>query len=141
MTMPIIPIQKHRPHLVETIIDLLESVALEEMALSHILNAEAEKIQAFVGKDLNFPTQPTNKEIVDFDRMVTRLLDTVLFKEWMLVRKMELIQQIFYIEEIDELDDKDDADWDDEESNTGMESDDREQEDSPRGSPPFTREP
>ncbi|MEG1943357.1 MAG: hypothetical protein RR049_06020 [Angelakisella sp.] len=33
----------------QAISDLIESVALQETGLSHILNAEGEKIQAFVG--------------------------------------------------------------------------------------------
>ncbi len=47
MGMPEIPPQHHRPDLYHTIIDLLESIALEETALSHLLNAEAEKNSAF----------------------------------------------------------------------------------------------
>ncbi|MEF9972382.1 MAG: hypothetical protein RSJ41_05145 [Clostridia bacterium] len=34
--------------LIQAISDLIESVALQETGLSHILNAEGEKIQAFV---------------------------------------------------------------------------------------------
>lgn len=33
----------------QAIADIIESVALQETGLSHILNAEGEKIQAFVG--------------------------------------------------------------------------------------------
>ena len=40
MTMPEFPPQHHRPDLHHTIIDLLDSIALEEIALSHLLNAE-----------------------------------------------------------------------------------------------------
>ncbi|MEG1608474.1 MAG: hypothetical protein RR348_01255 [Clostridia bacterium] len=46
MSMPIItPGTVTRP---QAISDLIESVALEETGLSHIINAEGEKIQAFV---------------------------------------------------------------------------------------------
>lgn len=48
MTMPEFPPQYHRPDLHHALIDLLDSIALEEIALSHLLNAEAEKIQHFI---------------------------------------------------------------------------------------------
>ncbi|KKB36310.1 extensin-like protein [Bacillus thermotolerans] len=69
--------------------DLLESIALEEIALSHVMNAEAEKIQAFVGKCLDFPTHPSNEEIMKFNKSVGGLLETVVMKEWLLLKKLE----------------------------------------------------
>ncbi|MEW9668520.1 hypothetical protein [Ammoniphilus sp. 3BR4] len=92
--MPQIPQNKHRPTIDETIIDLLESIALEETALSHIINAEAEKIQAFVGKDLDFPTNPTNGDILRFNATVLRLMETLMFKELFLLRKLETVSLI-----------------------------------------------
>ncbi|ANB61370.1 hypothetical protein [Anoxybacteroides amylolyticum] len=89
MSMPEIPKMTHRPDKKEVIIDLLESIALEEVALSHILNAEAEKIQAFVGKCLDFPTKPNNHEILTFNKSVQSLLETVVMKEWLLLKKLE----------------------------------------------------
>lgn len=94
MSMPTLPPQPHRPCLHQTKIDLLESIALEEIALSHILNAEAEKLQAFVGKCLDFPTDPTTKEIIKFNKSVTQLVETVLMKEWLLLRKLENVLDI-----------------------------------------------
>lgn len=94
MSMPTLPPQPHRPCLFHTKIDLLESIALEEVALSHILNAEAEKVQAFVGKHLNFPTKPTNKDILALNKSVNQLIETVLMKEWLLLRKLENVLEI-----------------------------------------------
>lgn len=89
MSMPQIPDGKHRPCFSDVIIDLLESIALEEMALAHLVNAEADKLQAFVGKDLDFPTCPTNNEINKFNYGVQKLMDVIVMKEWLLLRKFE----------------------------------------------------
>lgn len=101
MSMPQIPENFQRPEFDEVIIDLLQSIALEEISLSRILNAEAERIQAFLGKNKDFPTHPTNCEIAQFDKSTANLLDTVIMKEWILYKKMmatmEALQKInFY---------------------------------------------
>jgi len=92
--MPQIPDGKNRPDLQDTVIDLLESIALEEMALAHLMNAEAEKVQAFVGERLNFPTNPTNEEILRFNVSVTRFMETLMFKELFLLRKLETVTSL-----------------------------------------------
>ncbi|MCD8500376.1 MAG: hypothetical protein LRY71_00180 [Bacillaceae bacterium] len=94
MGIPRLPKEKHRPSLEETVIDLMESIAKEELALSHIINSEANKIQAFVGHDLDFPTCPTTLEIIDFNYSVNKLLDTILMKEWLLLKKLETVMHI-----------------------------------------------
>lgn len=99
MSMPQIPKQPHRPSFDEVILDLMESIALEEIALSHLIKAEAEKIKAFVGDHRNFPSKPSTSEIIKFNRSVTRLMDTVLFKEFLLIRKLELVVSISETEE------------------------------------------
>ena len=66
MTMPEFPPQHHRPDLYHTIIDLLDSIALEEIALSHLLNAEAEKIQYFIGHNHRVPPDV----LIDFNVVV-----------------------------------------------------------------------
>lgn len=84
-----IPDEKHRLSFSEVIIDLLESIALEEKALAHLIQAEAEKIQAFVGKNLDFPTYPSHLEINKFNNEVLKLMDVIVMKEWLLLRKFE----------------------------------------------------
>lgn len=86
MSMPQFPPQPHRPDLHQTIIDLLDSIALEEIALSHLLNAEAEKIQQFI-RHISSCT-PTNT-VIDFNVVVNETLETVIMKEWLLLRKLE----------------------------------------------------
>lgn len=95
MSMPTIPPEPHRPNLKEVTIDLLESIALEEIALSHLINAESEKIQAFVGECLNFPTCPTNKEIIKFNKGVSELLETIVMKEWLLLKKFDNVLEFY----------------------------------------------
>lgn len=94
MSMPEIPKNKHRPSIEETIIDLLESIALEEISLSHLINAEAENLQAFVGEDLDYPTDPSNSDILRFNVSILRLMETIMFKELFLLRKLETVMQI-----------------------------------------------
>ena len=89
MSMPHIPKQPHRPDKEEVTIDLLESIALEEISLSHLLNAEAEKIQAFVGECLDFPSKPSNKEIIDFNKEARRFVNSIVMKEWLLLNKLD----------------------------------------------------
>ncbi|MCS7460413.1 hypothetical protein N0M98_09690 [Paenibacillus doosanensis] len=89
MSMPKIPEEPYRPTKEEVVIDLLKSIAMEETAISHLLNAEAEKIQAFVGKCLDFPTSPTTREIIKFEGQVFKLVDIIVMKEWLLLRKLE----------------------------------------------------
>lgn len=89
MSMPTIPHEQHRPTMCETVIDLLKSIALEEVALSHLVNAESEKLQAFVGKYCDFPTHPSTHEIIKFNQSINQLIDSVLMKEFLLLRKLE----------------------------------------------------
>ncbi|RTE00423.1 hypothetical protein EJQ19_31400 [Paenibacillus whitsoniae] len=91
MSMPTIPPENNRPSLDEVFIDLLKSIALEETAISHLLNAEAEKMQAFVGKELDFPTCPSNEDIINFNETVSQFVDVLVMKEWLLLRKLENI--------------------------------------------------
>lgn len=106
MSMPSIPEERYRPTKSEVVIDLLKSIAMEETALSHLVNAEAEKIQAFVGRKKDFPFNPSVKEIMAFNSQVFKIMDVVVMKEWLLLRKMkDVLEMASWIRDDDEPDD------------------------------------
>ncbi|WP_338750552.1 hypothetical protein [Bacillus sp. FJAT-52991] len=74
---------------------LLASVALEEIALAHVVNAEAEKIQKVVGT-LNPPmtSTPSVQDLIDINKSVERTLEKVIAKELVLLFKLEQILEI-----------------------------------------------
>ncbi|MCM3569529.1 hypothetical protein [Neobacillus mesonae] len=85
----------HRPNSEDAMVDLFGSIAMEEMAISHLLNAEAKKMQAFVGQELDFPTNPSNREILQFNKEASRFIETLVMKEWLLLRKLQNVADFF----------------------------------------------
>ncbi|MEG0752696.1 MAG: hypothetical protein RR461_02600 [Angelakisella sp.] len=82
MSMPIItPSTTSRS---QAITDIIESVALEQTALSHILNAEGEKIQAVV-KAATTPAQ-----LLEVNCSVRSMVNTIARLEMVLQSKLEL---------------------------------------------------
>ncbi|MFF0830992.1 hypothetical protein ACFYU8_29395 [Brevibacillus sp. NPDC003359] len=100
----------------EALSHLLQSIALEEEALSRLLNAEADKALAFVGKNLDFPNKPSNDEIITFNRTVISILDSVLMAEWLLFKKLDAAIHMYPVALK--------ANFEMEESNSGDELDD-----------------
>ncbi len=62
---------------------LLASIAMEEIALSHILNAEGEKIQKVLEH------HPTIDEMLKVNRSVEKVIRAVIKKEMLLQFKLE----------------------------------------------------
>lgn len=71
---------------------LLTSIAMEELALSHIMNAEGEKLQYVLG---TLPgtcgTCPTTDEVIQVNKSITKLLETVAQNQLVLKSKLENI--------------------------------------------------
>lgn len=92
MKFPDIP--KHQNiTLKQAILDLLNSVAEEEAALSNLINAEAQKTVAFTGERKNFPTMASNEEILQYCQSVNHIVDSIVMKEWLILKKLEAILQ------------------------------------------------
>lgn len=72
------------PH-AQAITDVIESVALEQTALSHILNAEGEKIQKF----LSMPNI-TDVDLINVNNSVQKTIDAIALLELTLQGKLEL---------------------------------------------------
>lgn len=81
----------------DALTQLVKSIAIEEEALATLMRAEAEKTLAFVGKDQNLPTHPSTSEFIQFNQTVTKILDSILMAEWMLMKKIDSVMQFQYL--------------------------------------------
>jgi hypothetical protein len=70
---------------------LLASIAFEELGLAHIINAEAEKIQAVLGTlpGSNIGAATTIKDLLTINETVNRTLKTALKTQMLLQFKLE----------------------------------------------------
>lgn len=98
-TVPFIDIERE-----QVIILLLESIALEEIALAHILNAEAEKMQLVVGTLSGITPwlgPPTARELIELNEDIDSLIHVIIKKEMLLLLKLEDILSIIIEDGID----------------------------------------
>lgn len=70
----------------QAITDLMTSVALEEAALAHILNAEGEKIQKIVA------LATTADELLEVNASVESMVKSITKLEAVLAEKLELVE-------------------------------------------------
>lgn len=83
MSEPVIPQRTQE----EALVDLLESIALEETALAHIINAEGEKIQAIAKKLEEGTIEPA--EAIEFQKVINKILRTPIKQQMLLQFKLE----------------------------------------------------
>ncbi|MEG2348115.1 MAG: hypothetical protein RSB67_00515 [Clostridia bacterium] len=83
MSMPVIvPSDTTRE---QAITDLIESIALEETGLSHILNAEGEKIQAVIAIE-----NVTSAQLLSVNQSVQKMVNSITRLETVLQAKIDL---------------------------------------------------
>lgn len=70
----------------QAITDIITSVALEQTALSHILNAEGEKIQKIVAE------ATTAEELLAVNKSVNGMVDSIARLEMLLQSKLQLFK-------------------------------------------------
>ena len=69
----------------QAITDLIQSVALQEAALSHMLNAEGEKMQAIIGMP-----DVTSEKLMEMNDSVNKLINAATRLEMLLLSKLEM---------------------------------------------------
>ncbi|WP_312694936.1 hypothetical protein [Caproiciproducens sp.] len=77
----------------QAISDIIESVALEQAALAHILNAEGEKLQKIVATERVTPAQ-----LLDTNKSVKKVVDSVSRLELVLQAKLDLFSDCACVE-------------------------------------------
>ncbi len=83
ISMPEIPKREQK----EALTDLLESIALEETALAHLINAEAEKLQSIVC--LIKKGEISLERVLELQKGVSKVMRTTIKKEILLQFKLE----------------------------------------------------
>ncbi len=89
MGMPQIPEGTHRPDNDEVVIDLFESIALQEMAIAHILNAEGEKLQLILQKYKN--EEISFCDLESMSKLINTTITDLIMKEWLLISKFNSV--------------------------------------------------
>jgi len=73
---------------------ILASIAMEELALSHIINAEGEKLQYVLGTLTSSESkEPTTEELLCINQSISNVLDIVSQNQVMLKSKMDRVLQ------------------------------------------------
>lgn len=90
MSMPVISTAANPISMSQAITDLIESIALEETALSHILNAEGEKLQKVLAMDTCL------EDILRVNETVAGMVASVNDLEHTLRDKLEFISNNLY---------------------------------------------
>ena len=97
MSMPVISMHCNPSTMCQAGTDLIESIALEETALSHILNAEGEKLQRVIGlEDVDFC------QLMEVNESVANMVGVVSSLELVLKEKLEFISNNLYYPSRDE---------------------------------------
>ena len=95
--MPVISMHCNPITMCQAVTDLIESIALEETALSHILNAEGEKLQRVIGlEDVDFC------QLMEVNESVANMVGVVSSLELVLKEKLEFISNNLYYPSRDE---------------------------------------
>ena len=89
MGVPKFPDIKRPASLQEIMARLLETIALGELAVAHLINSEAEKVQAVVKAGIAGPVSPD--ELKEINITVAKVIETAVAAEDRLQKKLRMI--------------------------------------------------
>jgi hypothetical protein len=90
MSMPVIKMSDDPISMCQAVTDLVESIALEETAMSHILNAEGEKLQKALEMDIDVC------KLLEVNDSATDMVHAIANLELVLKDKLEFIANNLY---------------------------------------------
>lgn len=92
MALPQIPDGSNRPNFDDLMIDLLETVALDHMSLSNIMNAQGELMQEMTNKwccdQINY------QELANSCEATNKMLNDIIMKEWLMQQRLNNIMEL-----------------------------------------------
>jgi hypothetical protein len=94
MSMPIIEKHDNCIDKDQAITDLIESVALMENGLAHIINAEGEKIQKVIKHDRD--EEVSSLDIYKVNESARRMINTISRLEVLLQGKLDIVKDLDY---------------------------------------------
>lgn len=86
----------------ESIRLLLSSVAMNELAFSHLLNAEAEKLQAFVAYTRESECIQIN-DFLEMNKSITHFIEDIAMGQWLSLKKLDRSISLLSKESLDDL--------------------------------------
>lgn len=93
--MPQVPERASLPCPIDVVLQIIESVALEELAMAHIMNAEGEKLQEFIKKFKD--DEICEKSINNAFNSTKNIINSLIMKEWLMINKIntsfEILEQ------------------------------------------------
>ncbi|MBD8498457.1 hypothetical protein [Paenibacillus arenosi] len=75
----------------QSVAQLLALLVSEEKVVANLMQLETDKVLAFVGRNREFPSQPTSKEIIQFNQSLIQVLESIYMTEWQLCKKWTAI--------------------------------------------------
>ncbi|MCL1989262.1 MAG: hypothetical protein FWG67_00055 [Defluviitaleaceae bacterium] len=101
MSMPTFPTDMNTPTKEEAFNQVISSIALEELGLSHVINAEGEKLQYILGTlEGSLPPEPaTIDDVLNVNKSVQKMLETISYYQMFLKGKMTDVLRHMPVEE------------------------------------------
>ncbi len=93
MGMPQVPERDCLPSMNEVVAQILESIALEELAMAHIMNAEGEKMQALV--QMLHSGNICCDCIQSLFKSTNTTLNNLIMKEWIMFNKLNTALEVY----------------------------------------------
>lgn len=73
---------------------MVESAALEDIAVSKLIRAQADVVRAFIEEYGKGSSSPSNKQVNEFQGYVARIIEALTDKQKITIRRMELSRTI-----------------------------------------------